>query len=90
MAPDVLSRAVEPFFTTKPRGQGTGLGLSQVYGFVHQSGGFLRMESESGHGTQVRIYMPGSLRAQGGIQGSVQARRQIGDAVFCARRDSRR
>jgi hypothetical protein len=69
MAPDVLSRAVEPFFTTKPIGQGTGLGLSQVYGFVRQSGGFLRMESERGRGTRVGIYMPGSLWAQGGFKG---------------------
>ena len=69
MAPDVLSRAVEPFFTTKPTGQGTGLGLSQVYGFVRRSGGFLRMESEEGRGTRVCICMPGSLRAQGGFKG---------------------
>jgi CheY-like chemotaxis protein len=69
MAPDVLSRAVEPFFTTKPTGQGTGLGLSQVYGFVRQSGGFLRMDSEPGRGTRVRIYMPGSLRPQGAVKG---------------------
>ena len=88
MTPDVLSRAVEPFFTTKPTGQGTGLGLSQVYGFVRQSGGFLRMDSEPGRGTRVRIYMPGSLRAQGRVQGLVQARRQIDGAVFRARRDS--
>jgi CheY-like chemotaxis protein len=69
MTPDVLSRAVEPFFTTKPTGQGTGLGLSQVYGFVRQSGGFLRLESEPGRGTRVRIFMPGSLRAQGAFKG---------------------
>ena len=69
MAPDVLSRAVEPFFTTKPTGQGTGLGLSQVYGFVRQSGGFLRIDSERDHGTRVRIYMPGSLRPKGAFKG---------------------
>jgi signal transduction histidine kinase/ActR/RegA family two-component response regulator len=65
MTPEVLERAIDPFFTTKPTGQGTGLGLSQVYGFVRQSGGFLRIESEPGHGTKVLIAMPGSPRTPG-------------------------
>jgi signal transduction histidine kinase/CheY-like chemotaxis protein len=64
MTPDVLARASEPFFTTKPDGHGTGLGLSQVYGFVRQSGGFSRIESRSGTGTSVVIYLPGYPRAQ--------------------------
>ena len=59
MSHDVLSRIFEPFFTTKPTGQGTGLGLSQIYGFVKQSGGFMRIESDPGKGTSVRIYLPG-------------------------------
>jgi signal transduction histidine kinase/CheY-like chemotaxis protein len=59
MSRDVLSRIFEPFFTTKPTGQGTGLGLSQIYGFVKQSGGFMRIESDPGEGTSVRIYLPG-------------------------------
>ena len=63
MTPEILSRAIEPFYTTKPTGQGTGLGLSQVYGFVRQSGGFLRIESEPGHGTTIRISLPGSPRS---------------------------
>ena len=63
MTPEILSRAIEPFYTTKPTGQGTGLGLSQVYGFVRQSGGFLRIESEPGRGTTVRISLPGSPRS---------------------------
>ncbi len=58
MPPDVLERAFEPFFTTKPLGQGTGLGLSQIYGFVQQSGGFVRLESQPGVGTKVRLHLP--------------------------------
>jgi PAS domain S-box-containing protein len=58
MTPDVLSHAFEPFFTTKPFSRGTGLGLSQVYGFVRQSGGFVRLDSKLNQGTTVRLYLP--------------------------------
>ena len=74
MTPEILARAIEPFYTTKPTGQGTGLGLSQVYGFVRQSGGFLRIESEPGRGTNVLISLPGSPRSQDARQGLVETR----------------
>ena len=60
MTPEVIEHAFEPFYTTKPLGQGTGLGLSMIYGFARQSGGQVRIYSEIGQGTTVRIYLPRS------------------------------
>ncbi|WP_439894296.1 PAS domain S-box protein (plasmid) [Ralstonia sp. 25C] len=60
MAPEVMERAFDPFFSTKPEGEGTGLGLSMAYGFVKQSGGHIRLYSEVGEGTTVRVYLPRS------------------------------
>ncbi|MFJ7107278.1 PAS domain-containing protein [Pseudomonas sp. NPDC098740] len=62
MSPQVLAQAFEPFFTTKADGQGTGLGLSMVFGFVKQSGGHIEISSVVGQGTRVQLYFPRSLR----------------------------
>ena len=58
MPPEVLRRATEPFFTTKGDGAGSGLGLSTVYGFAHQSQGHLQLRSQPGRGTSVRLLFP--------------------------------
>jgi CheY-like chemotaxis protein len=58
MPPDVVARAFDPFYTTKPTGQGTGLGLSMIYGFVRQSGGQVRIYTEVGKGTTMCLYLP--------------------------------
>ena len=60
MPPEILARVMEPFFTTKDEGKGTGLGLAMVYGFAKQSGGSVKIYSEVGHGTTVRLLFPAS------------------------------
>ena len=65
MTPEVLDRALEPFFTTKDLTTGTGLGLSMVYGFIKQSGGHVAIESEPGRGTAVSLYLPRSTLEEG-------------------------
>jgi PAS domain S-box-containing protein len=61
MSQATIDKAFDPFFTTKPIGQGTGLGLSMIYGFAQQSGGHVRIYSQVGRGTTIRLYLPGSL-----------------------------
>lgn len=63
MSPETLQRAFEPFYTTKGIGRGTGLGLSMVYGFVKQSGGFVGLSSQVGRGTAVKLYLPREIAA---------------------------
>jgi len=62
MSADVVAQAIDPFFTTKPVGSGTGLGLSMVYGFAKQNRGHLRIYSEVGHGTTIKLYLPRALQ----------------------------
>jgi signal transduction histidine kinase len=58
MTEEIRQKAIDPFFTTKPVGQGTGLGLSMTFGYVRQSNGYLMIDSAPGVGTTIRILMP--------------------------------
>jgi CheY-like chemotaxis protein len=79
MTPEILARAMEPFFTTKDQGESTGLGLATVYATVHQSGGFVAIDSVVGRGTTVQLYFP-KVEAGSELRASVSTRQApLGD-----------
>ena len=84
MSPAVLARVMDPFFTTKEEGKGTGLGLSMVYGFAKQSGGAVRLYSEEGHGTTVRLYFPvdASVEVAARRQGARASNRRGSESIM--------
>jgi CheY-like chemotaxis protein len=73
MAPEVVERAFDPFYTTKDVGMGSGLGLSMIYGFVKQSGGHVKIYSEEGEGTTVKIYLPRAARGADSVRDAALA-----------------
>ncbi len=90
MPPDVIARAFDPFFTTKPLGQGTGLGLSMIYGFAKQSEGNVKIYSEAGQGTTVKLYLPryhGEVEASAEVRGEAP-RAERGETVLVVEDDS--
>jgi len=82
IAPDVLERVFDPFFTTKQVDKGSGLGLSQVHGFAHQSGGTVRIESTLGKGTTVTLYLPRGRADAPAASGEVQVESARGGSVL--------
>ncbi|MDT9599435.1 PAS domain-containing protein [Sphingosinicella rhizophila] len=79
MSPEVAERATEPFFSTKPLGKGTGLGLAQVYGIARQSGGTLRIESGVGIGTRIDLFLPAAEAGAAVAEGDTAAQADLDD-----------
>jgi PAS domain S-box-containing protein len=87
MSAEVCEKMFEPFFTTKEMGKGTGLGLSMVYGFVKQSGGHIKVYSEQGHGTTIKLYLPAVSRCAGVPVPAGLPTRGAGEAILVVEDD---
>jgi len=87
--PELIERVFDPFFTTKEVGKGTGLGLSMVYGFVKQSSGHVKIYSEPGHGTTVKLYLPRAERTSAAAESLAPAKPQHGSETILVVEDDR-
>jgi PAS domain S-box-containing protein len=88
MSAEVRDKAFEPFFTTKETGKGTGLGLSMVYGFVKQSGGHIKVYSEEGHGTSIKLYLPAASGSADASIPVVAPARGAGETILVVEDDA--
>jgi PAS domain S-box-containing protein len=88
MSAEMCERVFEPFFTTKPSGKGTGLGLSMVYGFVKQSGGHIKIYSEEGHGTSIKVYLPAACGSADELVPAVVPVRGDGETILVVEDDA--
>jgi PAS domain S-box-containing protein len=82
IAPDVVAKVFDPFFTTKQLGKGNGLGLSQVHGFVHQSGGTVTIDSELGRGTTVTLYLPRAHERATEVEAQPETESAVGGTIL--------
>jgi PAS domain S-box-containing protein len=87
MSAEICEKMFEPFFTTKEMGKGTGLGLSMVYGFVKQSGGHIKVYSEQGHGTTIKLYLPAASGCAGMPVPAALPTRGAGEAILVVEDD---